>query len=96
MLSEHISIASMPPEKSNASIFSGGFKDTRVKDTVQAASIVKVLSGVFFLSKGLDKRIIVWYTDSVMRKILGYILMILGVLFILHLLSLYWLFTVLF
>ena len=71
-------------------------KDTRVKDTVQAASIVKVLSGVFFLSKGLDKRIIVWYTDSVMRKILGYILMILGVLFILHLLSLYWLFTVLF
>ena len=24
-----------PPEKSNASIFSGGFKDTRVKDTVR-------------------------------------------------------------
>ena len=71
-------------------------EDTRVKDTVQAASIVKVLSGVFFFVKGLDKRIIVWYTDSVMRKILGYILMILGVLFILHLLSLYWLFTVLF
>ena len=63
-----------PPEKSNASIFSGGFKDTRVKDTVQAASIVKVLSGVFFLSKGLDKRIIVWYTDSVMRKIIGNII----------------------
>ena len=82
MLSEHILIASR--------------KDTRVKDTVQAASIVKVLSGVFFLFKRLDKRIIVWYTDSVMRKILGYILMILGVLFILHLLSLYWLFTVLF
>ena len=82
MLSEHIPIASR--------------KDTRVKDTVQAASIVKVLSGVFFFVKGLDKRIIVWYTDSVMRKILGYILMILGVLFILHLLSLYWLFTVLF
>ncbi len=71
-------------------------EDTRVKDTVQAASIVKVLSGVFFFVKRLDKRIIVWYTDSVMRKILGYILMILGVLFILHLLSLYWLFTVLF
>ena len=71
-------------------------EDTRVKDTVQAASIVKVLSGVFFFNKRLDKRIIVWYTDSVMRKILGYILMILGVLFILHLLSLYWLFTVLF
>ena len=49
-----------------------------------------------FFVKRLDKRIIVWYTDSVMRKILGYILMILGVLFILHLLSLYWLFTVLF
>ena len=45
-------------------------KDTRVKDTVQAASIVKVLSGVFFFVKGLDKRIIVWYTDSVMRKII--------------------------
>ena len=71
-------------------------EDTRVKDTVQAASIVQVLSGVFFFVKRLDKRIIVWYTDSVMRKILGYILMILGVLFILHLLSLYWLFTVLF
>ena len=71
-------------------------EDTRVKDTVQAASIVKVLSGVFFFIKRLDKRIILWYTDSVMRKILGYILMILGVLFILHLLSLYWLFTVLF
>ena len=41
-----------PPEKSNASIFSGGF----------------------FLSKGLDKRIIVWYTDSVMRKIIGNII----------------------
>ena len=60
MLSEHIPIASR--------------KDTRVKDTVQAASIVKVLSGVFFLSKGLDKRIIVWYTDSVMRKIIGNII----------------------
>ena len=45
-------------------------KDTRVKDTVQAASIVKVLSGVFFFVKRLDKRIIVWYTDSVMRKII--------------------------
>jgi len=45
-------------------------EDTRVKDTVQAASIVKVLSGVFFFVKGLDKRIIVWYTDSVMRKII--------------------------
>ena len=60
MLSEHILIASR--------------KDTRVKDTVQAASIVKVLSGVFFLSKGLHKRIIVWYTDSVMRKIIGNII----------------------
>ena len=49
-------------------------KDTRVKDTVQAASIVKVLSGVFFFIKGLDKRIIVWYTDSVMRKIIGNII----------------------
>ena len=49
-------------------------KDTRVKDTVQAASIVKVLSGVFFLFKRLDKRIIVWYTDSVMRKIIGNII----------------------
>ena len=49
-------------------------KDTRVKDTVQAASIVKVLSGVFFFVKGLDKRIIVWYTDSVMRKIIGNII----------------------
>ena len=45
-------------------------EDTRVKDTVQAASIVKVLSGVFFFVKRLDKRIIVWYTDSVMRKII--------------------------
>ena len=60
MLSEHILIASR--------------KDTRVKDTVQAASIVKVLSGVFFLFKRLDKRIIVWYTDSVMRKIIGNII----------------------
>ena len=60
MLSEHIPIASR--------------KDTRVKDTVQAASIVKVLSGVFFLFKRLDKRIIVWYTDSVMRKIIGNII----------------------
>ena len=49
-------------------------KDTRVKDTVQAASIVKVLSGVFFFIKRLDKRIIVWYTDSVMRKIIGNII----------------------
>ena len=49
-------------------------EDTRVKDTVQAASIVKVLSGVFFFVKGLDKRIIVWYTDSVMRKIIGNII----------------------
>ena len=49
-------------------------EDTRVKDTVQAASIVKVLSGVFFFIKRLDKRIILWYTDSVMRKILGYII----------------------
>ena len=60
MLSEHILIASR--------------KDTRVKDTVQAASIVKVLSGVFFFVKTLDKRIIVWYTDSVMRKIIGNII----------------------
>ena len=60
MLSEHIPIASR--------------KDTRVKDTVQAASIVKVLSGVFFFILGLDKRIIVWYTDSVMRKIIGNII----------------------
>ena len=56
MLPEHIPFASR--------------KDTRVKDTVQAASIVKVLSGVFFFVKRLDKRIIVWYTDSVMRKII--------------------------
>ena len=49
-------------------------KDTRVKDTVQAASIVKVLSGVFFFVKRLDKRIILWYTDSVMRKIIGNII----------------------
>ena len=49
-------------------------KDTRVKDTVQAASIVKVLSGVFFFIKRLDKRIILWYTDSVMRKIIGNII----------------------
>ena len=49
-------------------------EDTRVKDTVQAASIVKVLSGVFFFIKRLDKRIIVWYTDSVMRKIIGNII----------------------
>ena len=41
---------------------------------MQAASIVKVLSGVFFLFKRLDKRIIVWYTDSVMRKIIGNII----------------------
>ena len=41
---------------------------------MQAASIEKVLSGVFFLSKGLDKRIILWYTDSVMRKIIGNII----------------------
>ena len=41
---------------------------------MQAASIVKVLSGVFFFVKGLDKRIIVWYTDSVMRKIIGNII----------------------
>ena len=60
MLPEHILIASR--------------KDTRVKDTVQAASIVKVLSGVFFFVKRLDKRIIVWYTDSVMRKIIGNII----------------------
>ena len=58
-------------------------KDTRVKDTVQAASIVKVLSGVFFFIKGLDKRIIVWYTDSVMRKI---ILNIIGFGIVLYLL----------
>ena len=56
MLPEHIPFASR--------------KDTRVKDTVQAASIVKVLSGVFFFVKRLDKRIILWYTDSVMRKII--------------------------
>ena len=49
-------------------------KDTRVKDTVQAASIVKVLSGVFFFIKRLDKQFIVWYTDSVMRKIIGNII----------------------
>ena len=49
-------------------------EDTRVKDTVQAASIVKVLSGVFFFIKRLDKRIILWYTDSVMRKIIGNII----------------------
>ena len=72
MLSEHILIV---------------HKDTRVKDNEQNCGYRKSPLWCLFFILGLDKRIIVWYTDSVMRKIIGNILMILGVLFILSVIT---------